>query len=366
MVSALTGKLFAGYSSGGSLDSLTKNRKSSNTSGSTNGYAGDDDQVGRGGQPPSVVDLEAKLRNKDDIGKSSSLGVDFDGIGKISTKRRRMIELEFAAHNVKAELSQAGIEMQEPRVKAPRLLPPCSNVDMSSVTLMKSSDFAKLDLRTVGCTWIQNNRSDICFNSISSLTQACRDFYQLPCTESKIAFADCSDDGSTTTSSVSGSGSGSEDEEPSKPFMAMCEALSLCKQPRIVVLSSSPFTVVHVNAAYLQLTGLSSVRLLGQPLQDLLLDGKWTAALSRTKSDGSDFDLRQMNKRVVKTRTGTQKGSPMQCTVSASPIGVAADRITHFALVLEQCQGDERSINTNSVLDLTNEDSTTPPMTVSG
>jgi len=99
----------------------------------------------------------------------------------------------------------------------------------------------------------------------------------------------------------------------------------------------------------------------------LILDGKWTAALSHSTRDGECFDLRQMHKRVVKTRTGVQKGDPMQCMVSASPIGVSADRITHFALVLEQNDGkDQNNLRSNSMIDLSIEESAAPAMTVSG
>lgn len=131
-----------------------------------------------------------------------------------------------------------------------------------------------------------------------------------------------------------------------------------------MVLASAPFTVVHVNAAYLQLSGLASVRLLGQPFQDLILDGKWTAAMSHTDTEGNGFDLRNLHKQEVKARTGVQKGSPLQCMVTASPIGVSADRITHFALVLDHLNKEEDS--REDAADDYIEDRCAPAMTVAG
>lgn len=100
------------------------------------------------------------------------------------------------------------------------------------------------------------------------------------------------------------------------------------------------------------------MRLLGQPFQDFVADKKWVAALSG--ETGGPFDLGQINQQIVKMRTGAQKGSPLQCTVMASPIGSAQDRVTHFALGLEPFSPE----NNDQGQDL--EEPFVPAMTLSG
>ena len=101
------------------------------------------------------------------------------------------------------------------------------------------------------------------------------------------------------------------------------------------------------------------MRLLGQPLQDFVVDKSWVSVLNGTTESRGAFDLKQMHREVVKMRTGSQKDSPLQCVIQASPIGIAHDRVTHFALGLEPSDGKgqvgEPEDNTQ-----------TPPMTVSG
>ena len=76
---------------------------------------------------------------------------------------------------------------------------------------------------------------DLNVDSILTLADACKSFYKFP-TPEPCEGDRSTDDNVSTTSSVSDSISGSsEDDEMAKPYMAMCEALSLCKQPRCVV-----------------------------------------------------------------------------------------------------------------------------------
>ena len=98
------------------------------------------------------------------------------------------------------------------------------------------------------------------------------------------------------------------------------------------------------------------MRLLGQPLQDFVIEKRWVTALN----NGSDsaFDVKQMNRQVVKMRTGSQKGPPLQCLIMASPIGMAHDRVTHFALGLEPVNLKAQTPDL--------EEPFTPAMTISG
>ena len=256
MVSALTGRLFAaGGHDVASLDSFKKRKaepmmSSTNTSGGSSGYAADVDQVSKAGQLPSYVDL--LMRPKGDakvaIYNAKTEIAAKGGLDKLSAKRRKIIEREFTAHTVKEALARGGLTMPAVQLSRPRVLPPLCGVDMSRVSLVKSSDFSFLKssgasdnskyTKKNGAFGKHNNKKqedkEICFESIISLTEACKAFYKLPpATEQEDTSR--SDDNSTngsTASSVTDSDPDCESEEGSKPFMAMCEALSLCKQPR--------------------------------------------------------------------------------------------------------------------------------------
>ncbi|KAL7567550.1 hypothetical protein ACA910_000154 [Epithemia clementina (nom. ined.)] len=353
MVSALTGRLFSSgeYSSAGNNDgaATTLKRKSeavdvSSTSRSS-GYAADVDQVGES-IPPYYVDLQTNQGESQSPTKGSETNIeermtcDGDRITAFSFKRQKIVERDYLAQNAHAEIARGGLTVPIMQMNCPRLLPPLCGIDTSRVSLVKSCDFS---FQGPELEAFRNNMAakDVCMQSIVSLADACRAFYQIP-SDQKPSTERADDQSSTSSVTDSaetdtGSGNDDDDDEAAKEkkcsYMTMCDALSLCKQPRIVVLSTFPYTVVHANAAYLHTTGLSSMRLLGQPLQDFIADKNWISFLNG-KTKGSN-DLKQMHRQVIKMRAGSQRGSPLQCFVVASPIGMAHDRITHFALGLE-------------------------------
>jgi len=53
-------------------------------------------------------------------------------------------------------------------------------------------------------------------------------------------------------------------------LMCLGDALVSCPTPRIVTQAKAPFLIVHANAAYTRLTGVSSSNLLGKPLSKVL------------------------------------------------------------------------------------------------
>jgi PAS fold len=99
---------------------------------------------------------------------------------------------------------------------------------------------------------------------------------------------------------------------------------------RLVTLSFAPFTVVHVNAAYMRMTGLSSVDTLGRPFHELLEDEVLVAAL---QSQGEIDSLETIHDQVLQAKTASDKNG-FHCQVTVSPVGPGPQSISHFALEL--------------------------------
>ena len=243
MVSALTGRLFSSgeYSCAGNDGGAALKRKSeavdvSSTSRSS-GYAADVDQVGKA-LPPFYVNLQAKPEETKSMVNDGKLNTEIRADGRItavSSKRQKIVEKDYLAQNALAEIARGGLAVPKMQLKCPRLLPPLCGIDMSRVTLIKSSEYPLQfsDQKTA------NPEKEICVQSIVSLAEACRDFYQIPCDHKS---SERSDDQSSTSSVTdsgetdAGSGNSDDDDEVTRgkksAFMTMCDALSLCKQPR--------------------------------------------------------------------------------------------------------------------------------------
>jgi len=102
---------------------------------------------------------------------------------------------------------------------------------------------------------------------------------------------------------------------------------------RLIALSFAPFTVVHVNAAYTRMTGLSSIKVLGRPFQELLDDESLIASL---RSSSETFSLTNIHEQVLKSKSVSDKPGHLECRVLVSPVGPGLDNITHYMLGLEQ------------------------------
>ena len=247
MVSALTGRLYpcgeysSGSDGGGAMKRKSEAVDVSSTSRSS-GYAADVDQVGKS-VPPFYVDFQAPKEGSMSTTKDCKL--DGEGrheggrIGGFSSKRLRIVEKDYLAQNAYAELARGGLEVPKLQLNCPRLLPPLCGIDMSRVSLVKSSDFS---VETPEMPVTEGNK-EVCADTIISLAESCRDFYQLPLELKSERSDDQSITSSVTDAETDTNGSGNSDDDDDETakgkkysFMTMCDALSLCKQPRYVSL----------------------------------------------------------------------------------------------------------------------------------
>jgi hypothetical protein len=97
-------------------------------------------------------------------------------------------------------------------------------------------------------------------------------------------------------------------------------------------MSFAPFSVVHVNAAYINLTGLSSADVVGRPLGELVHDPLVAAAL---KTTCNSFSLSTLHRQSIRIKSKSCKSTSSKVKVSAVPIGQSDECVTHYMLELE-------------------------------
>jgi len=326
-------------------------------------------------------------------------------------------EQAYSAYSAKDDLARGGLPFPQVRTTAPRMLLAVSKgIDMSSVTLVTSSDPEKCaaagfatssDKKSlVDTPALGAEHSRVLLTSLA-LFKECQSYYSLSNRKDTVTPALASSEGSpssthpdvaaekqhaTTASSTTstrtssmparsmyaesstssmtdnssngdgnnnennrGEGSPSssspedddEEDEADDPetvdagsqprFMNMGQALSVSNEPRLVVLSFSPFVVVHVNAAFTKLTRRPSVQVLGKPLHKLFEDPVMVAAL---QTSCRSFSLRTLNDQAITVRTLNSKsdGSGARCKVHVMPIGQDDSQNTHFSLELENLE----------------------------
>jgi hypothetical protein len=135
----------------------------------------------------------------------------------------------------------------------------------------------------------------------------------------------------------------------------------------LIALSFKPFVVVHVNGPFTDLTGQSSIGILGKPLHDMFIQDPLVTAALQTSCQ--QFTLASLNGQAIKmipsprssdslsdaSRStgsgGSSRSSSSQrgrqnsaaiCTVRVRPIGQDGEsgRITHYLLEVVQA-GDK-------------------------
>jgi hypothetical protein len=112
----------------------------------------------------------------------------------------------------------------------------------------------------------------------------------------------------------------------------------------VVTLSFHPFIVVHVNTAYNRLTGYSSAKVLGRPLQDCL-----SGSCKEWMKIGAPHPVAALHERV---RTIRSKGNKhQQCKCHAILVGpqlegnkeVDTSSVTHYAVSFLPVAGSNKS-----------------------
>jgi hypothetical protein len=291
-------------------------------------------------------------------------------------------ELDYIALNAKVDIERGGLSYPKLQPHRPRMFPPKSGVNMSTVSLLSAKHCVSpflMDHKSISNTkntlGLFNHYMESPYELVS-LLDSTASYYklspekeelpavfldivnQLQCvaapsfSEEHESNANTSDSESSTSSlSVSDTGHarggvGSDGEsgraqassdvtKESMPKKALTdvisigEALSICRRPRVITLSKAPYNVVQVNAAFLRLThSKSTADFLGKPLSDLLLDETLPNALrlcgatqQKTSIPGSSHPfLRASGHRIISR-------------LSLTPVGTLADKnITHFAI----------------------------------
>lgn len=118
-------------------------------------------------------------------------------------------------------------------------------------------------------------------------------------------------------------------------FTTICHRL-LTRSPclfsrpiRIIVIADPPYTLVHCNAAFLEMTGVSSSKVLGRPLVDALDE--------QTLDVGKDFwKLHRKNLHLRCSSAMVASGTPnVTCRARLSPIGAQLESVTHISIELD-------------------------------
>lgn len=217
-------------------------------------------------------------------------------------KKRRIDELNFQAANVREDLKESGIQCLPGLFGRSRALP-VGSVDMSSVKLVVRSKgqpcheatSSKLPADQVPCT-----------NTYSDLLYACQSFYKIngPITDVNADVyhdrAPSATSTITTSESVTSTSDGDSDleliiparlkertskekasvvkkeqnelnlEPLSSPCLSLEDALHNKESATLIVGARFPHAIIHVNAAFSKLTGISSEELIGRKATNFL------------------------------------------------------------------------------------------------
>jgi hypothetical protein len=98
----------------------------------------------------------------------------------------------------------------------------------------------------------------------------------------------------------------------------------------VVTTNKAPYTVVHVNAAFTRVTGLSSVKTVGRPFQDLVESPLFVDVL---KECSKGLTSTVVPNQGFKTKPFVKK--PLVCNVSVSPVGIHVQSTTHLTMELK-------------------------------
>jgi hypothetical protein len=371
MVSALTGRLLANYNSGyASSNSSSSGSSSSGGEGAAQQQQQQQEQSRPRQQtvsPPSCYSID---RSTTSTNKRSSSNASSGSSGNSSSSSKRQkkecAERAYAASTAFACLKKAGRKIPAIRTSCPRGLPPLSAGVIhqgNAVTLVHSKDYIATTPQVLLPSLMLSSSSSSCWNDVelcAALIQATSSFYQIPAESSLSCLqkasscnknSDCEESNNeTVTSSVtdetsSNGSSGENDVEAENKIISMGEALQITKHARLVTLASAPFNVVHVNAAYLSLTGLPSNAVLGRPFQDVLA----------AASGDDDFELTQLHGASLRAKSvggGAQEQSNCHAVqICVTKIGAQPSKVSHFAVELHPSSANAADAAVDSSLD---------------
>ena len=322
MVSTLSARLLglseSTQSKKGSLSPTLENSQTDYSPSHATGSSAPPQQQGSvASPPPGVIDLLSRsYKNKESPRFRSN------------AKRRKIEELNLLASSAKADIARGGLHMPVVRMNNPRMLP--VNIDMSSVDLVTSSELRSpflceaLELPLFDAKEYYNKEAARTF---SELFSSCKDLYKNT-DASKIDSPISNEDSESTTSSVTNGEEDSEDaiilKRSDGSLISIVDALAISQQPRIVVLACSPWTVIHVNAAFMRLTNKPSSKMLGHTVEDLLG--------CSVPTEGSGHPLTRLSATEIPLKISDEK--EVSCRVSVTAVGTDTNSITHMALGL--------------------------------
>ena len=251
MVSALTDRLFSGYSSSetNSTGRLSDGAKAGPTTDS-GGYSADQEQSAQGTPPPFYIDLMSRHRKRHASGDLKDSSSTRDDLKRAQKEQ----EVNYLAHVARHEIARGGLKCPQINYKKPRLL--SCPIDMSRVTLVHSKDFFTVPRKPVSSSlWnvTQTMMSpDLCMDTLQSIVQSCAELYKgEPISETSSTTEDSAgekpsemeadnSDVASTTSSVTEDGveEATSGGDSAKVAISMGQALTLSKQPRYVPLQN--------------------------------------------------------------------------------------------------------------------------------
>jgi hypothetical protein len=113
---------------------------------------------------------------------------------------------------------------------------------------------------------------------------------------------------------------------------------------RLITLSAPPFMVVHLNAAFTRLTGMSSASALGHPFHELLNDD---ALVSELQSPCDPFALTTIHGKAVTVKSSADRTNAAPYSISVSPVGPKPVTATHYTLQLQETTIEEHQLDLN-------------------
>ena len=116
-----------------------------------------------------------------------------------------------------------------------------------------------------------------------------------------------------------------------------------------MTLSTAPFTIVHVNAAFTRITGMSSVKTLGRSFGDLIQGYKSSdyllpsereqqpPLLEILKACAESMSSTVVTGQGIKSRnyTKSSRSGYIPCSINVSPVGTPIQSATHLAMELQ-------------------------------
>lgn len=342
-------------------------------------------------KPPVYIDFLAPHRKKKHQRSSTATNASQES----SKKARKVLEeLNYQAATAVETLKQGNLPVPVLRTNRPRSwAAQQKGVDMTAVShayakTVQESPF----LFPATDKKISKQYDIVTANLISSIVQNCSTFYKIPPPPASAATApkresrskcqqneqrdqqeQMSDDDASSTGSTSSvtddqddgtydspgqqqSSKSKEKKQQGPRSILISEALSLCNQPRLVTLSTPPFTIVHVNAAYTRLTGATSCSVLGQPLKTLVNDNNKSFMMENQQQQGVQCEdepsLTSLHNDILSFKTNSKHdGESQRCKVTVACVGSqqevqkqhllssrrkATMKSTHFVLDLEK------------------------------